>query len=240
MRKKLLVLLTLMAVIFVCVGCGRIFGNVTKRNIKTSYPEWIKEIGLLDGKSLRITSYVEQEDGFIEIEFSCKSREIEQGFKELSEVIDKHNQFVLDNPSYFSEDNRIVIREDGGSVTLTPYFFSQAYSYYTGISDVGDDIGRCDNMLINYAYINMKGDYFKWVTSYNVNYNLPVVVMYCDGAGPTESYYSILNHFNGVEQVLLEYKTDDEVFKRIKGYVQKYAPGVEVYKYTDGHFVLIE
>ena len=238
MRKRILALLTLIVTIFVFTGCAVPRREVTKRNIKTSYSEWVSEIGLLDGRYLTITKYAECDDGLIIIDIDYNQGEGEQAFIELSELIDKSNGFVRKNPNYFPQEAyvNIGLHSSGGYLVC---FFSKGRNA-EGLSATGEEIGRSDDMTIQYAFVDMQFA-SQFITDYNVNYSIPVVLLrYYNGPGPSESYYRILEHFNGAEQVLLDYKSDEEGFIRCKGYAQKYAPGVEVYKYTDGHFILIE
>ena len=238
MKRKAKIVCLILTVALMFTGCLNYKNKVTKRNIKTSYPEWVNEIGLLDGDDLLVYTYIERDDGLIEIEVDFIYDKEEQSFQKLSEIIDKSNEFVKNNPDYFPPEAYVCIGFQP-SFGYAVCFFSKS-SEFSGQHVTGSDVGLSDDMTIKFAAVNMK-DSYKWITDYNVNYNVPVVVLCCEGAGPTESYYSILNHFNGLEQVLLKYQTDDEYFKRGKDHAQKYAPGVDVYKYTeDKKWVLIE
>ena len=225
MRKKLLALLTLVAVIIMCTGCFNVKRTVTKKSIDTSYSEWVEEIGLLDGEYLIVRGYVEREDGLIDITVDYNYGEKEQALEELSELIDKNNAFVQNHPKYFSSEAYVSICFYNTAGAYEMCFFSKGRNN-RGMYVSGADLGRIDGMTINYASIDMR-DGYKWVTDYDVTYNVPVVFLWnYDCKGLTAKTYRILGCFNGIEQVLLGFSSEYDGYSIDKNYIQNYAPGV--------------
>ncbi len=240
--KRISILLLVLIVTFtsaVCMANGR--KKLGFWGAKTSYDEWVQAIGLFNGKKLKIDTYAEREDGLIEIVFYSEDED-ELGYKELSELIDRHNKFVEDNPSYFNPGTYIWLRDYEGGTGRGVYFFSREDVSTYGLQVNGLDDTK-DDMKIKYAAINMKDEYgYRKIADNNVIYDIPVVLLwYYQGACHSENCYEVLNHFAGIEKVLLEYKDDDAGFEESKEKVLHFAPDVEVYKRaSDGQWTLMD
>jgi hypothetical protein len=230
--KRISILLLVLIITFTSAGCmanGR--KNLDFWGMKTSYGEWADNIGLLNRDGLTISVYKEHEDGLIEVGVQVDDVNSEDGFMEFCNLIDTHNKFVEENPNYFPDDAKIVIGMDA----VTRYdvcFFSERNKLFSCMDVDTDGLGYSDDMTIKYVSIDIFS--CDWELGMkNVKYNVPVVILCDNGVGPTREGYEILNRFDQLEKVILEYSYDYAGFEDIKQFIHGYNSDVEVYKMNE-------
>ena len=105
-KRKLCIIPILIILLAILSACGP-RSYVNRFNIKTSYKEWVKEIGLFSHKNIKVKNY--EEDGN-EITVSLEYDNGLVGYEELCDIVNKHNKFVENNFDYFKPDNSLEPR----------------------------------------------------------------------------------------------------------------------------------
>lgn len=197
--------------------------------IKTSYKEWVNEIGLFSHKNLKVSRYDEENN---RITILLKFENGLTGYKELYDVVDAHNKFVDANPDYFPNDIEIVF-SNGYTNAIPSSFYNKDLLYDVGL------LGRPDTAKFQYMLINMEGADAEILKNSDVVTDIPVIRLKCwnNQYTPKALAYEFLSEFKNTEQVILDYwepgYDKDEVCRSIR----EYLPNVEIYAVEDKHLV---
>ncbi len=238
MRIKVNIIVFLIITTALC-GCADGRRALSRKSVDSKYGDWIETTGLFENKALALDNYLEDAEGRIEVSLYTKDGKETEGYKELSDLIDKHNDFVLNNPEYFNDEIKIEMHTVDTAGVENLFFFSDGDSRY-GYQFLSEDLGMSNNAEIKYISIKIIGGEYE-IADYPVNYNIPVVILCDEGAGPTKEKYEILKHFNGIEKVVLDYRTEEKWIDASADYVLEYAPNVEIYKFADDmHLVRVK
>ena len=100
--KKLKNKIVFILVVFVITltACGPIHYEHSL-TMKTSYREWVKEIGLFSRENIKVQKYEEENNSiYLRIEYFNGLA----GYKELCEIVSAHNKFVDENPNQEIKD----------------------------------------------------------------------------------------------------------------------------------------
>ncbi len=211
--KKLNLILFLSAII--CTGCVS-FSNNT---INSSYEEWLDEIGILNEKGLKVDAYREADD-YIEIVLRCDKSENQ--FIQFNELVQKHNEFVDKNVSYFENKSVYFIYEDA---FLT--YFSNPCEHYGNqyLNEISTNEETMSFLKINCSSIVNE------LEKQEIKFDVPNLILSAANTNsPDSQMYSILSHFSNLENVIVDYRVEDYDIEKIAEYIHEYVPNAHVYE----------
>lgn len=226
-RKKYVAYILMIMMVLLSTACGpRVYKN--RFNIGTSYKKWIKEIGVFSNKNINVWGY-EEDKNLIRLYIMCDNGL--DGYKELCDIINAHNKFVEENPDYFPEDMRFNILNVAGSQQIISSF----YNLPSGDPELGREGStkiQCTAIDLNVAYYVT---YYKDIEDDNIALDIPVISL--EGVGPeapTADTYEFLSEFKNAEQVILEYRDQDDNLldfdeAQTCEYIKRILPNVEIY-----------
>ncbi len=213
-------------------ACGGPMTYVNRFNIKTSYKEWIKEIGLFSHKNIKVLRYNEKNS---RIELNIVYENGMSGYEELCEIITAHNKFVDKNPDYFPSDIDICFTNMEFSEYGISTFYNRDESRYCG------ELGIPENAKLQYTSIVLNDASTELIENDNIRLDMSVIKLeYTGECPPADSYYEFLTEYKNAQKIILEYRNDKnnlinydkaEVYEKIK----KYLPDVEVYSVVLGN-----
>lgn len=223
-KQKGIIAFILIALVLVSTACINTRHYVHKYSIRTSYKEWIDQIGIFSHDNLKVSGYRE-ENNKIELELEYENGIT--GYKELCDVVNAHNKFVDKNPDYFPSDIDIHIynmKNFNGSGFALSYFFNRKPK---GTRDYSMLKSR-DTAKIQYEFINMERFGYENIEYKDVVMDIPILILDCSYA-PGYEAYAFLAEFNNAEQLVIDYHTVDYNQKKACEYIQKILPNVEIY-----------
>lgn len=204
---------------------------VNRFNIKTSYKEWVKEIGLFSHENIRVLRYNEDKDkGSIELEIIYDNDLV--GYEELCDIINKHNKFVDENPDYFPENIRLNILNTAVSQQTVSYF-----SNFTSEDYLEVELKKECNAKIQWMQIDLNAATSEIEKNDNIHLDIPVITLRFKGAdAPDGKIYEFLSEFKKVDQIILDYSNRDGKLTNFDenataDNIIEYLPNVEIYKY---------
>ena len=200
--------------------------------IRTSYREWVKQIGLFSHKNLKVYRYNEER---YSINIDLVYENDLAGYKELCDVIAAHNKFVDENPDYFPSDVDIIINNMHASQETISHFYNKQVSSRFDYST----LGRANSAKIQYMSIDMKGDFIEFKKSDDITIDVPVIILnsFYEDYTPTGSKYEFLTEFKNAEQVVLDYWEPGYDKEEVCRSIREYLPDVEIYAVEDEHLV---
>ncbi len=201
-----------------------LFNYLSHRNtFSSNYEEWADTLGLYNLNALKIETYQENNNE-INIDFICNGQE---ACIELINLVDKHNNFVKDNPDYFHKDMIINFTEDySANVNAPGMIFSSIASNSTFLDNNVNDIG------INYCETSlgtMNSD--RWAGDYSINVPNLIINMGSNSLSETKSsIFQFLDNFDGLNRVILKFETEEN-YTKFCDWVKEYAPNATVDMY---------
>ena len=200
-------------------GCGRIPKEVAE------YKEWYEALQISEHKELKYDGFGVDENR-LSLGIICAAENI----GELSDIVNKHNEFVEANPEYFGDDIEIHILSSQGSPVYSLNFYNKAGEYYgeksgEGIAE-GKDIKYLSANLFDLKESFEKGTY---------EFSIPVLVLTVENPESVNSDdLEFLKGFTNLRQIIIYYNAlGYDMTPTLEG-INKYAPGVEVYQVVDG------
>ena len=196
-------------------------------NIKTSYKEWVKEIGLFSHKNIKVKNY--EEDGN-EITVSLEYDNGLAGYEELCDIVNKHNKFVDNNSDYFKLGTSIFIINEYASEQDVSLF-----SNFTSNDLYVLELGRECNLKIQCMTIDLNDATCEKDKDDNIALDIPVISLGYKGMeAPHAEMYEFLSEFKNAEQIILCYCDTDNnllVFDKSETcrYIKNILPNVEIY-----------
>ncbi|SFV04681.1 hypothetical protein, partial [Butyrivibrio sp. INlla21] len=195
---------------------------VHKYSIRTSYKEWIDQIGIFSHDNLKVSGYRE-ENNKIELELEYENGA--KGYKELCEVVNAHNKFVDENPDYFPNDIDILVINTSPSEYVSSTFYNQTTDALCDYSI----LGRRNTAKLQYMTINIRGADTETLPIDEIIIDIPVIVMKCSYA-PSKDKYSFLSEFKNAEQVIFDFgelSSNDKT--KVCDIIHSYLADVEIY-----------
>ena len=194
--------------------------------IKTSYREWVKEIGLFSHENIKIQRYREEDNSVtVVIEYTNDL----SGYKELCEIVNAHNEFVDKNPDYFPEDISISFVNRYASEYTASFFYNNS-SINCGTDSYEGELGREHTAKMQFMNIEMDPGNTEIEYSDEVEINVPVVILrnfYINL--PSESDYTFLKECKNAEQIIIDFQNVEYDANEVSKSIKKYLPDVEVY-----------
>ena len=229
-------------IIFICIFSAMIFTACSrlipfpKHNIHTSYKEWAEQIGLYSTKNVKVSCY----EGENEIAVGLEYENDDIGYKELCDVINKHNKFVDDNPDYFPNGLKISFDNSLGDNQPTKSVFFNEECLTNAISDYLGDLKRPYTAKIQYMYVDM---FFadEELKEKNIEIDVPVIILLSTNSQePNGRAFGFLKEFKKAEQVIMDFRGIDYNKDEICADIREYLPNVEIYavESNDGKYHL--
>ena len=236
MKKRKNVIICMLIVMMVALtACGPIHYEHSF-TIKTSYREWVKQIGLFGNKNLNVSLYKE-ENNRIEIDLMYENGI--EGYKELCNVVKAHNRFVDENPDYFPNDINIIFFNRNTSQTLSSYF-NQSLDKSCDYSVLEET----NTAKIQYMLIDMDPAETEVRKSNDIEINVPIIILCCDDEENTlesADYYEFFDNLKNVEKVVIEYRNQDNDMDKICNIISEHVSDVEFYNRvfsSDGDYLV--
>ena len=209
----------------------------SKHNIHTSYKEWAEQIGLYSTKNVKVNCY----DGDNSISVGLEYENGITGYKELCDIINKHNCFVEKNPDYFTAGFKITFENSyGENHPIKSVFFNSECNGYA-ISDYIGGLDRAYTAKIQYMYINIPSADTELVNDSVIEIDIPVIILLSNNSpAPSGDSLEFLKEYKNAEQVIMDFRSIDYNKDEISEYIKKYQPNVEVYSVgaIDGKYCL--
>ncbi len=123
-KLKNKIIFILVVLVITLTACGPVSYKYSF-TIRTSYREWVKQIGLFSRKNLKVYRYNEER---YSINIDLVYENDLTGYKELCDVIAAHNKFVDENPDYFPSDVDIIINNMHASQETISHFYNKQVS----------------------------------------------------------------------------------------------------------------
>ena len=200
-------------------GCSH-----TPKAVK-EYEEWYEALQISEHKELQYDGFGVNENR-LSLGIICAPENI----GELSDIVNKHNEFVEANPEYFGDDIEIHILSSQGSPVSSLNFYNKAGEYYgeksgEGIAE-GKDIKYLSANLFDLKESFEKGTY---------EFSIPVLVLTVENPESVNSDdLEFLKGFTNLRQIIIYYNAlGYDMTPTLEG-INKYAPGVEVYQVVEG------
>lgn len=225
-KRKLCIIPILIILLAILSACGP-RSYVNRFNIKTSYKEWVKEIGLFSHKNIKVKNY--EEDGN-EITVSLEYDNGLVGYEELCDIVNKHNKFVENNSDYFKPDTSIFIINEYASEQNISNFGN-----FTSDDSFALELGRDSNAKIQCMTIDLNDATCEKDKDDNIALDIPVISLGYKGMeAPHAEMYEFLSEFKNAEQIILYYcDTDNNLLVFDKNetckYIKNILPNVEIY-----------
>lgn len=229
-KKNYVVYILMILIVSLSTACGpRVYKN--RFNIGSSYKKWIKEIGLFSSENINVWEY-EEDENLIRLYIMCDNGL--DGYKELCDIINAHNKFVEENPDYFPEDMRFNILNVAGSQQIISSF----YNLPSGDSELGREGSTKIQCISIDMYAAYYVPYYKGIENDNIASDIPVIFLCSDRQeepyADTADTYEFLSEFKNAEQVILEYRDQDDNLldfdeEQTCEYIKKILPNVEIY-----------
>ena len=224
-RNNIIICMLIIAMMVALTACGNTHYECSF-TIKTSYREWIKEIGFFSHEHIKIQSYEEENNSVtVVIEYSDGL----SGYKEMCEIVNAHNEFVDKNPDYFPEDISIsFVNRDASEYTAS--FFYNNSSINCGTDSYEGELGREHTAKMQFMNIEMNPGNTEIEYSDEVEINVPVVILrnfYINL--PSESDYTFLKECKNAEQIIIDFQNVEYDANEVSKSIKKYLPNVEVY-----------
>ncbi len=228
-KQKGIIAFILIALVLVSTACINTRHYVHKYSIRTSYKEWIDQIGIFSYDNLKVSGYRE-ENNKIELELEYENGIT--GYKELCDVVNAHNKFVDKNPDYFPSDIDIHIynmKNFNGSGYAMSSFYNQPSD---GLCDYSA-LGRKNTAKLQYMLVDMLMAEVELEKSDEVIIEVPVIIMECrnEEYTPEKTSYEFLSGIKNIEQIVLDF-WEPEYDKKYGVYdsIRAYVPNVELYE----------
>ncbi len=218
--KKITFSIMILLYTFILFGC-----SIKKdSNSDSKYSKWINELNINSYSGVSI-DYITESDNSIEIAIECDREK--EGYESLSKLVDVHNKFVRDNADYFPE---------GCSITFVAFFTSGEdfiYLYNRPSKEFGRDytneLEMDEDFIIKYLYVDI-WDFLDEFQDNNISFDVSVIVFTDRTSGVLSSdAYSILQRFNKLNAVIIDYHNilvdEQNTYKA----VMKYAPDSKLY-----------
>lgn len=222
-KRKNNIVCMLIVMIVALTACGPMHQEHSF-TIKTSYREWVKQIGLFDNKNLNVSLYKE-ENNSIEIHLMYENGI--EGYKELCNVVTAHNKFVDENPDYFPNDINIIFFNRNTSQTLSSYFNHSL----DGSCDYSA-LEEPNTAKIQYMLINMDSAETEVRKSNDIEINVPIIILSCDDEEnklESADYYEFFDNLKNVEKVIIEYRNQNNDMDKICNIISEHVSDVEFY-----------
>ncbi len=225
-----LVFLSLLLTILV-TGCvpNRPVAPEEKEEYVIENREWADAIGLLEKESAPFSGLTET-DGEITAELMCDNGV--SSYEDVCEVINAHNKFVDENPTYFDDDITINFTCENAGPMQFLRLFNQHCSFY-GFEEYEEYLNRSYTPEIQYAYIEMARTQTPELAEMSNKFNVPVAILGALDvpAWPSDDNYKVLNAFENLELVVIDYYSEKLEYDpaEVCETIQKYAPGVKVF-----------
>jgi hypothetical protein len=225
--KKLKNKIIFILVVFVITltACGPV-SYKHSYTIRTSYREWVKQIGLFSHEHIKIQSYEEENNSVtVFIEYSDGL----SGYKEMCEIVNAHNEFVDKNPDYFPENISISFVNRYASEYTASFFYNNS-SINCGTDSYEGELGREHTAKMQFMNIEMDPGNTEIEYSDEVEINVPVVILrnfYINL--PSESDYAFLKECKNAEQIIIDFQNVEYDANEVSKSIKKYLPDVEVY-----------
>ena len=223
--KKLKNKIIFILVVFVITltACGPV-SYKHSYTIRTSYREWVKQIGLFSHKNLKVYRYNEER---YSINIDLVYENDLAGYKELCDVIAAHNKFVDENPDYFPNDINIIFFNRNTSQTLSSYFNHSL----DGSCDYSA-LEEPNTAKIQYMLINMDSAETEVRKSNDIEINVPIIILSCDDEEnklESADYYEFFDNLKNVEKVIIEYRNQNNDMDKICNIISEHVSDVEFY-----------
>ena len=223
-KRKLCIIPIIIGLLVALSACGP-RSYVNKFNIKTSYKEWAKQIGLYSTEKVKVSCY----DGDNEISLGLRYEDGTTGYKELCDIVNAHNRFVDENPDYFPNDIKITIHNRAGGEQPNLSTFSNVENERYGIGNYVGDLKRPYTAKIQYLTLDMKWQRLE-IEENKIEIDVPVIIMQSNDESyvPRGQVFEFLKDYKSAKQVIMDFVSEhdkDEICKEI----HEYLPDVEVY-----------
>ena len=237
MKKYASILAVVLLLIMIISGCG-VGNNASKRELMNSpiaknNKEWVESIGLFDFLKVAPVAFGEgYEDGIIRIFVYCDNGV--ESYETFCKIINDHNTFVANNPSYFSDGTRIEFCCAHESQYVSLRAFSESDSSST-IHEYEEMLNADESARIHYVSLDLSdlGSWDDYLFKTDITFNVPILVLsewdVKDHSMIDEGTYEILDHFANLEQVVIDYHNMEYDVNEVYNVVQKYTPGVRVF-----------
>ena len=199
--------------------------------IKTSYREWVKQIGLFTHGNIKVIRYHE-EDSSIEIDLLFENGLT--GYMEMYDLVNSHNKFVDENPNYFPDNIDIHF--------YNTFTYDIPGSFFNKLSKKSYDysaLGRLDTAKLQYMFIDMERVDTKFLKDSDIATDIPVIYLNCwnNQYTPKAEAYEFLSKFKNTEQVIFDYWEPGYDKEEVCRSIREYLPDVEIYAVEDKHLV---
>lgn len=233
MKKGLSFSIVIAMMVVLLTGCK----ETQLQNYETEggrqYEEWANHIGLTDKKFVDVTSYSQQDDQ-IDIIVDVGNDTMEEDLRNISELIRKHNDFVDDNPDYFSEYANITLDVRHGS--SKPLFI-----FYSNYGSVQDNQTLDLSPDAKFTFIKMDPSSIPdRIVASDVLFDTPVTVIPYSIAYANSGYgnYDCVKLNSGSRKLILDLSNDDPEKLDI-GYLTDMFPGEEMYYSVSGNNIAV-
>ncbi len=210
--------------------------SASKLSAETKYSEWFNTIGLFNNGTFKVSEYKENEDGSISItighlaEFKKDEMYI-PGYNAVLSLISRHDEFVHNNPEYFSDNVDITISVQNRS-TGYEIVFKTYIPKYSEKLDVNHDA--------TFKYVIFKSnDFPKILKNKAVSFNFENIILdttySMNDVLDVESDYYPLSSCENYKNVIIEGHYDSSDYSLIPQMVDKYNSNVAIYYYADSN-----
>ena len=229
MKRKHKYLWCLIALLVLMTGCmpNKPISENEMSKMEIENKEWVDAIGLLNRDSAPFSGF-DETDSEINVELMCDNGV--SSYEDVCEVVNAHNKFVDENPTYFNDDITINFTCEHTGQSQSLRLFNQHCSFY-GFEKYEEYLKRSYTSKIQYAYVQMART--PELAEMSNKFNVPVVILGALDvpAWPSDDHYKVLNGFKNLELVVIDYYSENMEYDPAEVYntIQKYAPGVKVF-----------
>ena len=189
------------------------------------YEEWYEALQISEHEELQYDGFGVDENR-LSLGIICAPENI----GELSDIVNKHNEFVEANPEYFGDDIEIHILSSQGSPVSSLNFYNKAGEYYGEKSGEGIPEGK-DIKYLSANLFDLKESFEKGTYEFSI----PVLVLTAENLEAVSADdLEFLKQFTNLRQIIVYYNAlGYDMTPTLEG-INKYAPGVEVYQVIEG------
>ncbi|SHN50924.1 hypothetical protein SAMN02745247_00609 [Butyrivibrio hungatei DSM 14810] len=220
-------LIGIVAIGVICFG----YLSKSKNNVNTSYTEWVEEIGVNSTEYIDIYGGVEDDS---KICLFIDYHDDLEGYKELCDIVNGHNRFVEENPTYFPNNMNICFVNRHKNQCVPTFFFNNTDISY-GIDKYIPELKREATAKLQYMFIDLNAAAMELEVTDNLEINVPVLIFYYKNSSlPGDKGYELLTEFKNLEQVVIDYHVPNYAIRDVAESIRRYQPDVEIY-FVDGN-----